>query len=424
MENSAHPLKLPEILSGILSVLQCQRTLAAAVRVNKFWFQSGISVLWKNAPCTALAAVGEDRRQTYASHIQKLSFSGDDECALHESFKDLSFHTLKMVSLDAYRPSPGPYYLEQYFSPVLEVFLFYGGDIGDENLDALRERCPKLRHLLFDNAGSGVTPAGFSRFLSGSKSVNALTATYNMSHLVTEDAIFDLAARSGFVQLAIQTMSQDLVARISSAIPKPFASLNDLQVDLASASIPTVMQMVPNLTCLSIGLLDRGEPVLQHIAKLPALEELSISYHYPADIAKAEILSLKRMQKLTKLQFWLNPASDGSLSSLEFSDAAFEELVSELEHLKVLSLDFQSNLTVTIFHTLARYCPNTTDFSTKQIFAMEGLGYQATPMFPNLKCLEIHGFKMLEQDDSDNMEYVLNPCTQSAQWHSCVGSPG
>lgn len=142
----------PEILGIVMEYLRYDATaLRSALFVNKAWAIEAIRVLWESPPVTALAAIGEDRRQFYACQVRELIFGFKENGAKHSTFYNLRFPRLRRIAMDWFCSANGEkLWLGQYIQPNIEHFSFYGAEPAEDILHLLETRCPRLQSISID----------------------------------------------------------------------------------------------------------------------------------------------------------------------------------------------------------------------------------------------------------------------------------
>ncbi|KAJ3489414.1 hypothetical protein NLG97_g6003 [Lecanicillium saksenae] len=388
-------LELPETLINIFSVLKGQGdspSLLAVVRVNRQWFECGISVLWRDASCEALAAVSDEaRRQLYASKIEMLDFSGDKESALHEKFRGLAFSNLREVSLDSYHPKMGKeYYMRQYFSPALRAFSFYGGDLDDQLLNSLREHSWRLRRLLIDNPGDKVSPEGFLQFISEYGSLQEMIFVCGMEKLLSDDMLVHLAGRPDLTHISAGRLWPPTVyERILETVDKPFSSITTFRLHINASEMPLLTSFVPRIKHLDLQLHDLKRLELGCLSTLSKLQSLSLTFSDPFELSVTQLMSLAELGTLESLAL---QDAEGGLSAA-ISDADFELLTSKLPKLENLVFMAQSNLSSACVLTLAKHCKFLESCEMPHMFDFErlDLASRSLPLFPKLERLSLGG---------------------------------
>lgn len=411
METQGCALQLPEILEGVFYEFDSIRNLAAALRVNKAWFDCASRVLRRRPPCTALAAVvTRHRQQMYADHVEHLTFFGD-EGRFHSAFSELRFPKLKSVSLDAFRPTPfsegatwrgndpavqgSPVLqIQQYFSPELQLLSIYGSPLSDGMLQSLRCKSTKLWYLLIDSPGPGVTPDGFRRFVQDYPSLSEVEFTYDMDHLVTDEVMMHFAYRR-LVRLSIgRTVSLELLRRIGAEIASPFPVLEDLELTLPSTAISTLVGLIKNIAILRVQLTESSRhDVLKRVTELSELQVLSVVYNIDTEITKEELMHLKSLKNLHKLEIAGSEALFVTVRC-RFHDGDFASLFSALTKMENLVFGVQGSLTALSLGHLAEYCKYLEECTLQCALDMADLhlASRAGIMFPSLRLLDVVDF--------------------------------
>ncbi|KAI5864445.1 hypothetical protein GGS23DRAFT_596078 [Durotheca rogersii] len=362
-------VELPELLILILGHLDTY-DLTRAIRVNKFWFHWGITLLWANAtPVWALAAVEDRRRrQEYASAICSLYFKGP-KCDPYVRFDNLTFDRLSLVSLDEYNPEyPDRFCLHQYLQPSLEEFLFYKGTLEEHTLDFMASNCPRLRRLYINRLSSKLSLSSFQAFVARCSSLAAVTLKY--SHIFTDELFCYLAARRGLESIEWGEMiGTDVLNQIRAQVSVPFANIQHLSSTITITAVPVLVPLVPNITSLEL-----------HVKPLDD--------SFDADISAAAITSLARLTKLEKLDVTFG---SGYSDILNFTDTELDQLVRRLPDLKEIALDMPCELSPSALNVLSKHCKMLEQCRMRSLMdlGMLELDSRQDILFPHLKEFEI-----------------------------------
>lgn len=392
-----HPkrvLWLPELLHIIFAHIREDRAICNTILVNSVWFDCGTNVLWAVAPPSALEGISPARRQLYASKMTDLDFDADGATRQHEPFRHLRFTSLKSVSIDTYRPE-GPLYLDQYLQLPLKSISIYGAGLDSGFFSRLNENCPRLQEVLLDAPGPMITPQLFLDFLKTAPSVVRVCFLYGMGHLLTKDALFQLAARPNLKTLRVGACLQtDLLERISAEIELPFRALEGLEAKLATRAVGQLVTMLPQLRELIIELQDSALNPLPSLAHLSDLRSLEVTFHEDAKVAARDVVALRKLTNLEELS--LNPDQNEAWTSVpDFGDDSLERLVSSTPGLRVLHLNFLSPTSAAL-EIVSRHCRYLERLSVTGAFELDysNVGNRGGVMFPNLKELSIGGFHL------------------------------
>lgn len=394
------PLLIPEVLLGIFDFLELEQdrsTLAAACRVSKTWCAYATEVLWRTAPCQALAGIADDRAQLYASKVTMLEFTGSSEAQYHYHWWDLQFIRLRHLCLDSYRaPSGVPYPMQQYLHASLQTLEFYGGDLAASVLTGLLTNCPRLRDILIDSPGSYITPRMFLSFIKDCKSLERVTFVYGMDHLVTDELFLHLARRPNLTHLTlgrhVPTAVYDQLVSESSHAPA-LAALRFLQVPISSEAVPLLAPMINKVTSLGLEIRDGRPDFLHHLSSLTDLSELMLEFAINMTLPSADLMCLRSHPKLHTLRLRLSPDILAP-RMWDIPDAVFENLIAKLSQLRILAFEVPSSLSAHSLKTLAREHPLLEELSFLQPFHFPHLDLSSHPgvLFPKLRMLEVGGF--------------------------------
>lgn len=451
---SEHALRLPEILSHVLTHLP-HAPLAAALRVNRLWFECGLAVLWWEPPCTALAALttittDPARRALYAAQVMSLPFNGDDEGALHVVLQDLAFPRLRSLSLDSYRPADGGAYpLTQYFSPALRELHFYGGMMSAATLDALRVNCSAgLRELLIENLDlSAVTAAELHRLLAGCPALERLVLMFGMGPLMTEDLLVHLAGRTGLASLSVRGREYGVEAweRVAAEVEgTPFPQLTTLDVALPAAAVAVLVPLLPQcLNALALSLSSPGGPsptaaalvqmlpditalasmsihgsgagwpsVVRPLAALTGLRQLDLQYPDGTPLPRDELLALGQLTMLESLSIF--PAYHPQYEDLwsyepGFTTEDFITVFTAMKKLDLLRFEVQCRVSEAALYALAKGCPELRSCVMLNVFDLREMdaGLGEGVVFPSLLTMELGGLEEPTFDDPEALKYVL-----------------
>ncbi|KJZ74699.1 hypothetical protein HIM_05816 [Hirsutella minnesotensis 3608] len=399
-------LAVPEILINIFEcLLHDAASMRAAICVAKHWFTCGTDVLWRRAPCEALAALPQARRQVYASKITSLAFSGDEESEYHALFRNLELSSLREVSIDAYHPESGGLQLRQYLQPPLESFAFYGGDLDDSLLQRLQTTCWRLKRILIDSPGSTITASSFLEFVSGCKHLEQIDLLHGVHHLLNDDLLVHLAQRPNLVSLGVgKEWTPQLIHHISTIISRPFPSLRTLDVAISSETVPSLVSLIGGVTKLGLDVKDGQGDVISPIATLQGLRRLDLSFGAPKELSRDEILALKNLSRLEDLIIGPTDSDDaGNVTAFNtgFSNKDFDELVSSLRLLRHLNFMIQCDLSYAVVLSLAKHCPLLEECTMPQVLDFEGFRSEAKDgvVLPKLQVLDLGGVRPIGQDE-------------------------
>ena len=152
-------IELPEIVAAIMEQLPDNRTLFAALQVNRLWAEEATTVLWQNYPSiSALIQIHDaERLQHYANKVSYWEIGHyEDGPELHRKLQLLRFPRLRQISvLSSYFLDGTPATDFCSFTSLLILELNYvqcpyfdtGTHFPANGFLALAKRCPHLQQL-------------------------------------------------------------------------------------------------------------------------------------------------------------------------------------------------------------------------------------------------------------------------------------
>jgi hypothetical protein len=391
-------LELPELLESIFQHLATDKhSLAQAILVNHKWFDCATRVLWSAPRSEVLAAIPDHgRRQLYASNICFLRFDADDS-QHHVLYRGLQFPSLKSVTLDSYHPEDGQFHLRQYFQAPLEEFFFYGGPLDEDSLNYMASRCFRLHTLLIDNLDpTQISPLFFLEFLSRLSSIEKMTFMYGMDHLLTQELLVSVASRENLKSFSWgRRLEEGVYQELVNRVPTPFESAEHLRFTIPSSAVPILVRTAgATLRDLSLTVTGDLADVTVHISTLAQLRRLELLLESDVSLGKKDVILLKKLSNLRVLR--IGRSDPGSFPTLlDFTDRDFNELVSSLPHLEVLSWEAQCSLSSKSLACLLKHCRSLVAFTFLSGFNVQELEEQVGPnaVFPKVVELEVGGLQ-------------------------------
>lgn len=394
---STNPLALPEILLSVFRSLidyHDRSDLARAIRVNKLWFDCGISILWRSPDLKHLVAVDATRRQIYASCVVKLwrVRHGDH----HFQFQDLDFCSLKQVHLDGGRSaqSERSYPLEQYFpSGLRQLTLSVGSLLTNALLERLAATSTHLNSLMINTEHGSASASAIINLISRNMELDEVVLVAGKGDSFDDKLLVHLATRPNLKNIKIRGIwSANIMERVFQEVESPFGNLTTLELRVSSAAVSRLVTMLPNVNSLNLRMEDVDHDFLVHISTMTKLQTLGLEVN-GFEIKPDELLSLRSLENLETLE--ISELCFGRFFSLtsKISDAEFELMVSNLRSLNVFYFGVQGNLSVDCLATLSRHCPQLAICSLTVNGSLQEIGLETRehPMFPKLESLSLEG---------------------------------
>ncbi|GAB1193898.1 hypothetical protein APSETT444_003134 [Aspergillus pseudonomiae] len=384
--------RLPiEILLRIFSYLQPK--LGSVLRVNSQWFNCGISLIWREAFWFHLSRIPKDRRILYAAAIGKL-FLWEGATEEIEEFSHFAYPRLKHLSIGS-NPSAKVdiAWLKRYMHARVQSIEFTG-DFDPELLLHLQRNCRQLNEISISTPGDRLTGEIFHRFLQNSpvtkvsldgNNVKSLFAHVILNHLTNHDNLEELSLGYTIDKLPNNIKSLETVR-----------SLRKLSATITHDIFPSFISAFTSLHELNLSV--EGEPKsrltsidLKHLSNLTQLRSLYISLNGKMDLQKGDLLFLKNLKHLTKLQ--LTGKMQTAFIAAGFNNVDFEDLVADLPNLRVLTLHlFQLALNIHSLAALGQSCPLLECCDLMGSFNIAQLKEYQAPLFPKLLSLRIQCF--------------------------------
>ncbi|KAI5821188.1 hypothetical protein BZA77DRAFT_348392 [Pyronema omphalodes] len=352
-------------------------------------------------------------RQTFANEVKYLDISSSD-CKNHHHFLSTKFPKLLHISIDGSDDNSSPDLYQQYLSPTLKIWQFYGGYLSDEFLLQLASSCPELEEVLIDNPRNTLTAAGFLSFLQSPdlKNLKRLIILYDMETILSPEVFMNLSLRSGLEVLGIRHDEFPLL--ISHERRPLFQDLKELDI---SAPLECLIEYsknghFPTLSRLEILLKDASEdftasfgkrrvvdntypgkhvPLTKLASAFPGLEVLCIDFseRVVTDLQPADLVGLvDRLGNLRELRL---EGMDGALRGRGIGDSEIEALAKMARKLEVLRLRMtEMGVTDRGLRAVATVCGNIRELELGGRFGLRlQLPGQKGVRFPALKELEL-----------------------------------
>jgi hypothetical protein len=243
---------------------------------------------------------------------------------------------------------------------------------------------PTLRHLSAASVILNDAFRSFSRY-DGLK-VLRLGRIYEQRGFVSEAAINDVVA-SALIQAPRQ----------------PFASLEELQLNIYAAAMAPLARLLASVTRLTINMFAVGgidgdddtaavSRLLKPLATLTQLRQLHVAFSAHARMAPADLRALSTLTQLRRLVL-----IGGSAHAVSHADVA--ALLRGLHHLRALRLDVDmAKVSAELPHVAGETCRRLRCLALQpRCHLGESLrAAQQTPLFPCLRSLELHSATMPE----------------------------
>lgn len=343
----------PEILGIVIEYLRDDVTaLRSALLVNKTWAVEATRVLWENPPVTALAAIGEDRRQFYACHVRELSFSGDEEGAKHPTFRNLEFPQLNNITVGYFRPDNGEMlWLGQYIQSSMKNFSFYGTEPAEDILHLLETRCPLLRSIVIDFHFEGLTSDRLMKFFDNCNFLTSICLPSNVKYIIDSRLLAYLAHYDGLKDLELgKFLGYGMLDKILEGAERPFRNIRYIAIEIDSKTVPLLVAKVKSVLILILTLGGSRINPLPHVSSLVNLQELHIGYKWQVEWAGTDFLALGHLKNLRRLDV-------SSITSPTLTDTEFIPTFENMSQLEELVFQVQCVLSTAALTSLGEHCP-------------------------------------------------------------------
>ena len=336
--------------------------------MNKTWAAEAISILWKNPPVTALAAIEDrDRRQFYASHVRKLDYYYKDKrtMAKYSTLREMEFPLLKSIDIRTSKNEPKEIMrlcVEFCIRPGLEEVCFEGSGLDSKLLYLLRRQCPNLKKIAFlVDAFYGSSIIDLTEFIDSCKSLRSidLDSKGSMQDILEQrlgSLLGSLANYNGLEKLHLNMIPKyETFSRVLGSVEQPFKDLRDLSMGPAEARSVSLLVSKPNplsLTALDL-IIDDTNLTINPLPQIGLLENLrNLTIRYEGRRPLSHILPLENLKCLRILDVSGSPLVE------EFTDEMFIPMVKNWPELVALQLEGQnSKLSITSLTSLGKHCP-------------------------------------------------------------------
>ncbi|MCJ1476618.1 hypothetical protein MMC13_005285 [Lambiella insularis] len=402
-------LCLPEVLENILESLEWdKKSLLNACLVNCTWFEEGTSILWREAPASALLKLPSNRRQIYASKMAKLAVKDitwpvrkkitpkDKKAILALRFprlKDLEFG-LDSLGSNSFHASADRLtrHLLQYRIKRLQIT---DTVFQKELLNSIFLTCPRLAELVLHSVEiEGLNPLILLKFLQKYTSLTSIMfGQGSIEHSVNHTVLAHLMERSTLKTLLITRLygEKSITQAMASTSGLRFENIDKLKLQIRSIAVPLLLPALGNVKSLTLRVFSTACPVLNHLSTLRQLEELDVQYASRTEIPVEEVKTLRNLVNLRTLNIW-PPWGKYIVESNDLTDEDFEETISCLGELTLLTFQILSdNLGAESFKSLAKHCKKLEGSSTAfgGSYNMFDGNQTVVPMFPRLRYWEM-----------------------------------
>lgn len=382
-------MELPsEILSIVIEYLRYDTTaLRSALLVNKTWAVEAIRVLWNNPPVTALAAIGENRRQFYAGQVRELNFDGDEDGAKHSTFRNLEFPLLNDITIDNFRLDNGEkLWLGQYIQSRMKDFRFYGAEPAEDILHLLETRCPRLRSIVIDFQLEGLTSSRLMKFFDTFKFLTSIFLPSNMKDIIDSRLLDYLAHYDGLKDLELgKFLGYGMLDKILEGTEQPFRDIQYLAVEIESKTVPLLVERIRSVLALILAIGDSRNNPLPHVSSLVNLQKLHIGYEEQVEWAGIDFLALKNLKKLRRL----NISSTYPIASPTLTDTEFIPIFENMSQLEELVFQVKCALSTAAITSLGEHCPRLIACDLLGSYDLHCWKSIKRPIFPQLLQLKL-----------------------------------
>jgi hypothetical protein len=415
-------LLLPEIVATILqSEKSSEGFLFTTLFINKLFFEETARILWEGCGTRYFAnwvehvtpdirhlasIVQQDvkRAQIYADFIHVLYFECDSqhdddftpEAKWHPMLTKLDYPMLEEV---AFYPAGEESTLlntganiKHYAQPNVSKFQVQSSSaISNELLEALSERCPRLRQfdLRVSEEHNAITPEALHQFLKRVPSLEVLDIpSLNWS----VESFHEVSQFQKLELMNCPPIHNEWVSQLTSGFP----NLTGLYTSISHDTLERLQHIVPGMKNLRIQPVHPSGHLLEAASKFEHLGSLVLVPPPEAEsswsISGAEIVLLaQNCSNLTELSIAAEEDSNRpAISGL--TDATMDTAARSFKNLKTLILQYHNDvpLTFTSLQSFGKYCPNlecleitcTVDWN---YIAGNDLG----TLFPNLWSMEL-----------------------------------
>ena len=407
-------LGLPEIVAAILEQLHHNKSLFAALQVNRLWADEASRVLWRWNPSIAgLVQISNvKRRQYYANKISSLEigdlFAGRPFRQLFNTrFPHLTrFSTSHNLEIDYERC------LDRFLQPSLQWFECSEGGFGLKVLLWLAERCRDLRGLSLQGQWphSRIHTCDLVRVLDLMSSLTHI-CLYGLE-LGDLELYSHLASRPNLQGSSIfgQTLTEDATMTILTNVTDPFGNLRFLDWSVRGKAFHCLSSHLAGLNILTLTLIDTPEDMLFAISDCTNLAMMDVNFVTETHVPAEGLLAVAR--KCSHLRVF-NLGGTEDVDGRSITDDIIRQVATYLPTMTCFTLRIQTNLTIDALLYLGDRCTKLTNFVLRGDFSLEQLWRpNLTPLFPQLE-----GFELLIDTSEDIVDeravsMLLQQCPQ------------
>ena len=384
-------LGLPEIVAAILEQLHHNKSLFAALQVNRLWADEASRVLWRwNPPIQGLVQIDNvERRQYYANKISSLEI--DHLCAgrpfsqiLNTRFPHLTrFSTSHNPEIDYERC------LDHFLQPSLKWFDCAEGRFGLKVLLWLAERCPDLRGLSiqWQWPQPRIHTCDLVRVLGLMPSLTHI-CLYGLA-LGDLELYSHLASRPNLQgsSMAGQILTEDVTMKILANVTNPFANLRLLDWPVRGKAFHCLSRHLAGLNILALDLIATPDDILFAISDCTNLAIIHVTFAADSHVPAEGLLAVAR--KCSHLRVF-NLVSTEDVDGRSITDDIIRQVATYLPKMTCFTLRIQTNLTIDALLYLGDRCTKLTNLALEGDFSLEQLWRpNLTPLFPQVDCLEL-----------------------------------
>ncbi|KAF1950258.1 hypothetical protein CC80DRAFT_598279 [Byssothecium circinans] len=361
--------------------------LFTSLFINKLFFEEAARRLWEGCGVrfyahwcghatpgiTQLATIAErdvKRAQIYANFLRSLSFELEEdmegnfhpEARWHSQLTQLQYPQLKEVSFYPAGEDAPKFNTEvniiHYAQPnICHFSVSSSSDVSNDLLEALGERCPKLRHfdLRVSEGGASITPNELLQFLEKFHLMKVL----DIGNLEWSAECFEEVSKYPNLELlCCPPIQDDWLKKVNDGFP----SLINLSTILSDEALENLQHIVPGMKYLRISPTAASHHQLAAASKFVHLGDLELRSFSDTEwsINGSELVLLSQScPNLTELavgsdEFSKRPSAAGLI------DDTIDTAAQNFKSLEVLELYFDSTTPLTFFsiQSLAKHCPN------------------------------------------------------------------
>ena len=396
-------VELPEIVAAVMEQLPDNRTLFAALQVNRLWAEEATTVLWQNYPSiSALIQIHDaERLQHYANKVSYWEIGQyEDGPELHRKLQLLRFPRLRQISVLSSYFLDGKKLLG-YLQPNLRRLLFVGFCISNYHLRCIRAHFPTLQSLTLQTLRSGGNDSTAHELLQFLHDMPSLTTLCLILETTISDEVYiHLASRLNLAALdSRKILTLNLIEMMQEVVEQPFSRLLSLTCCSHSKAFSQLSRHLLKVKELHLHLMDSARETIFDVCSFTSLLILELDYgqcpyfdtstHFPAN---GFLALAKRCPHLQQLAVHRSPMSIGNDGVGDISDDALQEFVSLLPQLTHLRLMIDTNLAHRALRILGEGCTTLQECCLcGKSLQLGPLGSSGPVLFPKLESLQLWG---------------------------------